>query len=73
MILVSENSTADNGMKVQSTVHLSLEDLGKVARPFFVQASVDNSPLFHAYCFTEAEAKLIRERMHASYLEVHAS
>lgn len=73
MILVSENSKADNGMVVQSSVHLHLKDVGKVQRPFFVKASVDHSPLFHAYCFTEAEAKGIRERMHAAYLEVHSN
>lgn len=72
MILVSENSTADNGMQVQSTVDLRIEDVGKVQRPFFVKVSVDHSPMFHAYCFTEAEAKITRARMHAAYLEVHS-
>lgn len=73
MIIVSKNSTAGNGMQVQSRVHLSIDDAGKVQRPFFVNVSVDHSPLFLAYCFTEAEAKLVRERMHGAYLEVHAS
>ncbi len=72
MIIASENTTADNGMKVQSSAHLNIEEVGKVQRPFFVKVSVDHSPLFSAYCFTEDEAKTVRERMHATYLEVHA-
>ena len=73
MILVSENSTADNGTPVQSTVHLRIEDIGVIERPFFVKVDVGHATLFHSYEKTEAKAKATRERMHAAYLEVHSA
>lgn len=73
MILVVENTAADDGTQVQSSAHFRIEDVGKVGRPFFVNVSVDHEAVLLAYCFTEAEAELVRERMHAVYLEVHRS
>jgi hypothetical protein len=73
MNLVSENSTADDGTRVQSVVNLSIEDIGVAKLPFCVRVSVDYARMFVSHHATEAEAKKERERMHAAYLEVHAS
>lgn len=71
MILASENSTADNGMLIQSTVALRIEDVGVTERPFYVRVDVDHAQVFHAYKATEAEAMACRKRMHAAYMDAH--
>ena len=71
MILSSENTTADNGMPVQSTVRLFIERVGVEERPFRVDVSVNHVCLFTSHHASEAEAKGMRERMHAAYMEVH--
>ena len=73
MNLTSENTTAANGMQVQSTVRLFIERIGVEKLPFRVQASVNHVGLYTSHHATEAEAKETRKRMHAAYMEVHST
>lgn len=72
MILSVENSTAANGVQVNSDVDLCFEDVGVVDLPFRVTVRVGGCRLFTSHESTQAEAKETRARMHAAYLEVHS-
>lgn len=72
MTLTSLNNTSATGMTVNSSVELDIDAVGIDRLPFFTRTSVNGSSMAHSFHATRAEAEQSADRMHKTYLKVHA-
>lgn len=71
MTMTVNNTTAKNGMKIQSVVTLLMPD-ARIGLWWRAETFVDCNRMFTGHYATREEAEKHADRMYASYLKVHS-